>query len=401
MEIEFDPAVLGERASYFVTRLASEIGPRPAGQAGEARAADLAAEQLADWGYALERYPFDFAPAPRFFPYYSLLGTAFVLSSILLSVQPWLSLFLPVLAGGLPLVSDWLLARLPRSVYSANLLAARPGAKLEDLDLIFCAHLDTARAIPFCGNFLHSLSTQIDDGALRLGLILAATACFPIFGVGLTAPIYWAALTCAFIMAAVLFGLDLWQQLGERGRFTPGVSDNASGVGVLLALAELLANNPPEVLRLGFLFTSAEECGLYGAEAFARLLKQRGLRPNVLAVDMVGSGSCLRLVRESGPIFPVRSDVALNGWIELAEPEIQSLAFTRRSSDFAAFAKNGIPAAWVESNGTPYFWRVYHTLQDGLALADAAVLGRTTAVLTRLVLLLERDKSRDKSRQVW
>jgi Zn-dependent M28 family amino/carboxypeptidase len=195
-------------------------------------------------------------------------------------------------------------------------------------------------------------------------------------------------------MAAVLLALDLWQQLGERGRFTPGVSDNASGVAVLLALAELFGANPPEVLSVGYLFTAAEECGLYGAEAFARLLKQRGLRPNVVAVDMVGSGSRLRLVRESGPIFPVRSDTALNGWIERAEPEMQPLAFTRRSSDFAAFARNGIPAAWVESNGTPSFWRAYHTLQDGLALADAAMLGRSAAALTRLVLLLERDKSR-------
>ena len=188
-------------------------------------------------------------------------------------------------------------------------------------------------------------------------------------------------------------GLDLWQQLGERGRYTPGVSDNASGVAVLLALAELLAQYPPQALRVGVLFTAAEEGGLYGAESFARLLKARGLRPMVVAVDMVGSGSALRLVREAGPILPVRSDKALNAWLERAEPEIQPLGFTRRSSDFAPFARLGIPAAWVEANGTPAFWRAYHTLQDGLALANPAMLGRCAAALTRLVLLLDRDKS--------
>lgn len=393
MQLEYDPAALGERAAGFAARLATEIGPRPAGSAEEARAADLAAGLLAEWGYTLERCPFRFAPQPYYFPYYTLLAAAFLLASALLAVFPWLCLFLPLLAGGLPLISDWLLARLPKRASAANLLALPPGARLDELDLILVAHLDTARALPYRGNFLHRLSGQIDDGALRLGLILAALAMFPILGFGLSAPLHWAALTVSSVMAAVLSGLDLWQQLGERGRYTAGVSDNASGVGVLLALAELLAPNQAEHLRVGYLFTAAEECGLYGAEEFAKLLKAHGLRPHVLAVDMVGAGSQLRLVREAGPLLPARSDAALNAWIERAEPEVEQLRFTRRSSDFAPFARRGIPAAWIEANGTPAFWRAYHTLQDGLALLDARMLGRCAAALARLVALLERDKS--------
>jgi len=91
--------------------------------------------------------------------------------------------------------------------------------------------------------------------------------------------------------------------------------------------------------------------------------------------------------------LPARSDAALNAWIERAEPEVEQLRFTRRSSDFAPFARRGIPAAWIEANGTPAFWRAYHTLQDGLALLDARMLGRCAAALARLVALLERDKS--------
>ena len=392
MALEFDPAVLGKQAYQFLYRIVTEVGPRPAGQEGETRAAALIADLLSGWGYTVERHPFAFAPQPRFFPYYTLLAAAFLAGSLLLVVFPWLCLFLPLLAGTLPLVSDWLLARLPRSARSANLTALPRGCDLSQVDLLFCAHLDTARAMPFRSSFLHGLSRQIDNAALRLGLILASVAAFPIFGILLPPAIHLAAISVTVLTALVFVGLDLWQQLGEGGRYTPGVSDNASGLGVLLAIAELLAAQPPDRLRVGFLFTAAEECGLYGSQRFAAQLKKQFLRPNVVNLDMVGSGDALRLIIASGAVFPAHTNAALNDWIERAEPEVRRLEFTRRTSDFVSFLKQGIPAAGLESNGTPRFWRAYHTLQDGLALADEAMLARTAGAMARLVVLLDRDK---------
>jgi Zn-dependent M28 family amino/carboxypeptidase len=58
-------------------------------------------------------------------------------------------------------------------------------------------------------------------------------------------------------------------------------------------------------VRLGFLFTGAEETGLHGAEAFAVSLSAsaEAAPPLLLSVDMVGSGSELRLVRKDGTLF--------------------------------------------------------------------------------------------------
>jgi len=77
--------------------------------------------------------------------------------------------------------------------------------------------------------------------------------------------------------------------LVEVGNASPGAIDNASGVGLVLHLADLLTARPDllQRLRVTLLITSAEEFGLLGAVAYLRQLTRSG-EPYILNFDGVG-----------------------------------------------------------------------------------------------------------------
>ncbi len=106
--------------------------------------------------------------------------------------------------------------------------------------------------------------------------------------------------------------LEIWVQLFQRGRHSPGANDNASGVGVALALAEHFAVHPPIRIRMGFLFTGVEETGMHGAESFAAILNRTPDDNMVMGLDMVGAGDVLRFITKDGILFPMRKDTRLN-----------------------------------------------------------------------------------------
>lgn len=383
MSAVIDPHALGERAWDHLNRLTA-LGPRPAGGEGERRARAYAAEVLHGLGFVLAEKPFHFPPQPRFFPYYLLPAAGFLLAAGLLPVAPWLSLGLPFLVLALPNLSDAVLARLPKTAVSANLLALPPGAGVGELDLLFCAHLDSARAVPAGPRFMQRLSAQIDDAAVRVAWLQAAAALLPLMGFPLAGVFHLAFLAVAGVLSAGLIAVDLWQQLGTGGAFSPGANDNASGAAVLLAVAGYLAESDPFEAKVGFLFTGAEEAGLYGAHAFAAQLAAAGQAPRVVNVDMIGAGDRLRLIERAGILRPRRTDPSLNALLERAEPEILRLVYRRRDGDFSAFLRCGIPAAGIEGRGTPRFWQAYHTLADTPERIDRGMLERTAAALAIL-----------------
>lgn len=89
---------------------------------------------------------------------------------------------------------------------------------------------------------------------------------------------------------------DLARTAAERALPVPGANDNASGVGLLIALAELLDSMPP-ALGVDFLFVDGEDWGnfdtmtdvLIGSNYFARNIPWPNYRPLFGVVwDMVG-----------------------------------------------------------------------------------------------------------------
>lgn len=390
---EVEEQVEGERAYDVIKHLLFEIGPRPAGSEAETQTFQWLADELGTKGYSTETRPATFAPRPRFLPFFTIAGLGFLLSAWSLLVFPWISLLLPLLVAGLPEISFWLIRRLPLSGKTANLLVMPPETEVQNLDLLFCAHVDTARAVPPGKKLWYRLRTQSFDVLHRVALILALLGLFGLFGWELPAPVFLAAVSIVTLLALLLLALDLWEQLAGRNTYASGANDNGSGVGVLVELAETLAQQTPQALKVGFLFTGAEETGLHGALSFAREIRSCPQRPMIFNLDMVGAGNALRIITSAGTLRKVKTDEALNQWFLRADPSAGKLTYTRRSGDFLPFLQNGIRASGIESNGTAHSWHAYHTVQDSLSVIDRSMLEHTVRAVKNLVWVMDKDKA--------
>lgn len=85
-----------------------------------------------------------------------------------------------------------------------------------------------------------------------------------------------------------------------RGEDVPGANDNASGCGVVVALAGRIASDPLEATRVVVLITGCEESGTLGARAFLDAHDTEGWL--FLNFDNVGGGGTLRYLLREGVI---------------------------------------------------------------------------------------------------
>ena len=156
-----------------------------------------------------------------------------------------------------------------------------------------------------------------------------------------------------------------------------GASDNSSGMGALLAVAEQISGRSfPFTVR--FIAFGAEETGLYGSEYYVESLSAEGLEEIYLMVnlDSVGSGSHLRL---SGDRW------AANHVKETADREGISLALSRRSgrggSDHASFRNAWVPVLFFYSDDLSRI----NSPADTMEHINSSLLGDATALVLDLL----------------
>jgi hypothetical protein len=377
-----DIQALGERAFTHVYELAANIGPRPAGSPAELAAFAYIAGQLRGWGYRPEVTPAPFAPAPRFSPMYVSGGAALALGGVLLPAAPWLALLPAVWIAALPDLAREMIRRRPRPAQSQNLLAFT-AASAAAPTLILCAHVDSAPASALRSRPLVWLQQNLMFGALRVAWALAAVAALGRLGLALPEPILTLAAGAAILVGGAWAVIEALDQLLRGARYSPGAHDNASGVGVLLAVAEHLAGQPPVRERVGFLFTGAEETGMHGAEALAP--QWIGRRLAVLNVDMVGAGERLHYVTGDGALRVRGTDERLNDLIRAACPEARGLAYTLRSGDCLPFLRQGVPAGSLQTGGSAEAELAYHTVYDTVDVVEVEALGRSAQVVVGVI----------------
>jgi hypothetical protein len=164
---------------------------------------------------------------------------------------------------------------------------------------------------------------------------------------------------------------------------SPGATDDAAGVAVLLEVARLLAAEPPAPHPVRLLFTDGEEIGLLGARAFAEHADPAGVG---VVVNLEARGT-------SGPAVMFQTvnagpEVTRRFVEAVPEPVTTSLASSvsallPNDTDLTAFARLGAPGL----NLAPIAGLTsYHTPRDSLARVDArtvAHLGETTLALAR------------------
>ncbi len=156
-----------------------------------------------------------------------------------------------------------------------------------------------------------------------------------------------------------------------------GASDNSSGMGALLAIAERVADRSfPFTLR--FVAFGSEETGLHGSEYYVASLSAGELEEIFLMVnlDSVGSGSHLRLAGDRW---------AANHVKETADREDISLELVRRSgwggSDHVNFRDAWVPVLFFLSNDLSRI----NSPADTMEHINSSLLGDVTALILDLL----------------
>lgn len=373
---------LVEQAMQHARHLAEAIGARPAGSPSEKQALDYIAERLSEWSYQVERSPAPFAPSPAVHYPYLVGALALAGCGLALPRLPWLALGLPFLIAALPQWTIWAARRRKPSAQSQNVFAfteSKTGdaAKSNDpyASLILCAHVDSARALPFRSRFWLRLHCRSMDIIQRVAVALSLLGVLQWVGFALPPGLLSACGFIAVFTAVTWLFMQLWGCWYPV--YSPGAVDNASGVGVMLALAEYFSAQPPGHFQPGFLFTGAEETGAHGAAAFADRLRAEEKQTAFIVLDMAGAGDVLRYVVADGVYFPLHTDPRLNQMIQKACPHARPLNETLRSGDHAIFIRRGFPTAALQTSGSAQAELAYHTVNDTADLLDPTTMEMT------------------------
>jgi hypothetical protein len=194
----------------------------------------------------------------------------------------------------------------------------------------------------------------------------------------------------------------------DLSRETPsyqGACDNTAAVAALLAATSNLAANPP-IRPIGVLFTSAEERGMLGAQAYvawAQHTKQK--IEAAINFDMIGRGHLASRPSALPGIYcwlPLVGELAFDGrtfrrgqpypqphpsllrMIRRAAPGlVEYRRFTARS-DSNIFQDAGIPTIAISSSDMAYLDRVWERDSDRIELLDQTNLERARALILAL-----------------
>lgn len=377
-----------------VRTLAETIGGRGSGTPQERRAAEYVADEMRSLGardVRIEPFP---GAASTYRPYAlafaaALSGTALswvlggrwamAAAAGLSAVGAW-----GMLAGS-DLASTWMQRLLP-TARSHNSVGVLPPAGPVSGRAVLCAHLDSHRTPVFYSSPGWNRVFSLLVGGAFASMVLAAAA------YALGAALGWAGARWIGLGAAALELLALALCLhADFTPFSPGANDDASGVGVILALAERLAAEPLRRTEVWLAFTGCEEVGSYGMAAFLDAHAQE-LGPDALYVvlDEVGLGR-LGCLTADGLILkrkthPRALELARRAATALPDGKLEErvgIAYT----DALVATRRGLPALTLVSLLSPdapgtMHW---HQMSDTPANVDGHSLDEAQAFLWQLL----------------
>lgn len=315
------------RLMEHIHALAETIGPRPSASDAEGRAAQYVAEQLRALGVEPVR-------EQQFASSMPVGRTSFMLTTLMaLGLVAGRGSRIAKLLGGITALSSvYALYRLLQGAplpltdifqpqQSQNLIAHLPPAKRSRQFLFLTANLDSDRP-----RVTHVQGLPFLRRAAGTGLIgLSGLA-----GLGMLADVLigrrqsnGAQTAAAFlsVMSSALLGYDELQPPAA------GANGNASGVAVLLGLAEALLEKPLEHTEVVLLFTGAQEASASGINAYLRQFAPPRSDTWWIDVEMVGAGELAYVAEGGSSIFtsyrPAPRITALANQIVQQHPELR------------------------------------------------------------------------------
>lgn len=310
-----------EAAMVTIAELAEEIGPRRPTGPEERAAADALTERLRAVG--VDAGIEGFAGYSTFAaPFALILGTA--LAPALLPRRWRLRRTALAALAAAGLLSEGSLVRTPISHAlsrrpSQNVVATIEPREEAQRTLCLVAHMDSSRS----GLIFHPRVVA------WMPRWIAASSILVLLQAGLEpfARRMPARRLLALARGGLAASLGLLGERELRGVDVAGANDNASGCGVVLALAGRLAADPPRSTRVIVLLTGCEEAGTLGAQAF------RDSRNTgdwlFLNFDNVGGPGSVRFLRREGVIAKWHADagmVAAAEGISARRPELRMAA---------------------------------------------------------------------------
>jgi hypothetical protein len=273
-----------------VRHLAEAIGPRGSTTAAEAEAAHHAARALEDVG--LPPVTETFMSARSAWHPYALFSGLLLVCTVLFWLGGRLgaiaALVLALLALGSVLLElafrpnplRWVL---PKGL-SQNVWARLQPRSQSLQQVVLMGHLDTHRTpLAFSSDRWIGLFRSL----VPLGL-LSSVLLIILFAVGIAATSrLWQLLSLP--PSVIALGLLLLTLQADFSSFGPGANDNATGVGIVLSMAERLRAEPLTHTSVWLVLSGCEEVGCYGADAFARAHREELGCAAWVTLDTVGS----------------------------------------------------------------------------------------------------------------
>lgn len=392
--VSVDTAAESESALEWVRILSEEIGPRrPTGPA-ERRAAELIADRLGKRGVTVEQVPF--SGYSTFAAPYGVALTVALLGMPAARRRPLIASALAGVGAALTSAEDGLvrrpLTRLMARRPSRNLVATIEPAEEEHRTICLVCHLDSSRSgLMFHRRFLPFLHAWIGTQAAAFAIAVAGPLLRRLaLGRRLIAGAY----------GVLLAGLGILIERELRGVDVPGANDNATGVAAVATLASELQAEPLSGTRVVCLFTSCEEAGVLGADAFVRELEAapEDFRSWLfLNFDGVGAPATLRFLRREGVLSKWPADAHLARIAqEVSErrPEL-GLAGTTHNAGLTydttpVMARGGRAITFSTQDATiPN----YHSPTDTAENLDPSALGRAIEVGREMLAAIDRGEA--------
>ncbi|MFB6088546.1 MAG: M28 family metallopeptidase, partial [Candidatus Aenigmatarchaeota archaeon] len=363
--------------------------PRFAGTEGEKKAREYIRREFEKTGFEVNGEKFTYFPSMRIFRKLSHILQAFLFLSIgyFITINPLTSFILSiVLLIYLFITTRWAKFLGSSLLFgkkgtSENIIASHRGSDT-DKKVILMAHYDTKSELLPIRLRIVILTVSIVGGMFYSLAALGAS-----FGsMFLSFPIF----SDPFLYGGIfLFAITLLLAFNRTGNKSPGIADDGSGLAVMLELARILSENPPENLDIDFVASGVEEIALAGSINYLKKHDEKMDRENtfLIILDLLGSGE-LRYNSSFG-IPMKKTSQRLNKLIEeSAEEEGINMGKkyypTGLAADHMSFVERGFEATWLLSSMPGV-----HTKRDDIEAIDENTLINAGRVVNGVISKLE------------
>jgi hypothetical protein len=368
-------------AWVYAFHLARKIGPRGSATENEKLAAQFVRAEMVRFGIPFDWQSFR-SPTSAWRPFSYIMGTA-VFAAI---IAPLANPFTGIIAALLLLLGLWLMIRelnlrdtplrpmLPQGK-SQNVIARLAPTQAVRQRVVLVGHLDSHRTPYFHQTterqHLFSLILILAFVGLPLNALLFLLLAFTEW--------VWPYFVAMPLILLHLSGVVITLQV-DSTPYSPGANDNASSVGVMLTMAEWLAERPLRHTELWFLFSGCEEVGCYGMRAFLdEYGDQLGQDACFIDFEMVAQG-IPGVLQKEGILTQYDYDPELIKLAEEAAAAVWRAAFRKTGGAYGesvVTTQRGYRSvtlnAVLPETGEPVAW---HRPDDDMRVVDRDTLGR-------------------------